>query len=229
MTPRRKFKGLTGSKLKLIALIAMTCDHVGKILFPEQIWLQVIGRLAFPIFAYMISEGCAHTRNRAKYLLTMTGFAAVCQIVYFVALGSLYQCIFVTFALSIAMIYLIDNAKKKGTAPSWLLAVFSLIILLFVSVLLPRLLRGTDFRLDYGFLGAVIPVLVYLPKGGIMKIFSLSLGLVLLALWVGTIQWYALAAIIPLAMYNGKPGKIRLKYAFYVYYPLHLALIYLIA
>ena len=229
MIQKRKFKGLTGSQLKLIALIAMTCDHVGKILFPEQIWLQVIGRLAFPIFAYMISEGCRYTRNRAKYLLTMTAFAAVCQIVYFVALGSLYQCIFVTFSLSIALIYLIDNAKKKGTLPSWLPVVFSLLALCFVTTFLPQLLEGTDFRLDYGFVGAMLPVLVYLPKGKIMKLVFLSFGLVLLALWVGTIQWYALLAIIPLAIYNGEPGKIRLKYAFYVYYPLHLALVYLIS
>ena len=50
----------TGNQLKIIALVTMTCDHVGMQIFPQLIWLRIIGRLAFPIYAYMIAEGCAH-------------------------------------------------------------------------------------------------------------------------------------------------------------------------
>lgn len=112
----------SGNQLKVIALIAMTCDHVGKELFPQYELLQIIGRLAFPIFAYMIAEGCRYTKNRRKHLLSVAGLALICQLVYFVAQGSLYQGILVTFSLSICMIYVIDHAKSKRTASGWLAA-----------------------------------------------------------------------------------------------------------
>ena len=57
---------LNGNQLKIIALIAMTLDHIGKMLLPGFTILQIIGRLAFPIFAYMIAEGCRYTKNRKK-------------------------------------------------------------------------------------------------------------------------------------------------------------------
>ena len=71
-TQTKKFPGLTGNQLKLIALFAMTCDHVGMQIFPQLLWLRMIGRLAMPIYAFMIAEGCRHTRNRKKYLLLPT-------------------------------------------------------------------------------------------------------------------------------------------------------------
>ena len=101
MITKTKFS-LTGNQLKSIAMIAMTCDHVGLQLLPQFPILRIIGRLALPIFAYMIAEGCRHTRNRPRYLLTILGFAFICQAVYFFAMGSVYMCILVTFSLSIA-------------------------------------------------------------------------------------------------------------------------------
>ena len=101
--------GLTGNQLKLIALITMTIDHMGMMLFPRVKILRAIGRIAFPIFAYMIAEGCRHTRNRRKYLLSMVSLAAVCQVVYFFAMGSLSMSVLVTFSLSIGLIYLLDR------------------------------------------------------------------------------------------------------------------------
>ena len=93
----------SGNQLKIIALVAMTCDHVGKVLLPKYEILQIVGRLAFPIFAYMIAEGCRYTRNRGKHLLQVVLVAILCQIVYFVVERSLFQCILVTFSLSIGM------------------------------------------------------------------------------------------------------------------------------
>ena len=61
-------KGLTGNQLKLIAVITMTIDHIGLAFFPQQMLFRVIGRLAFPIYAYMIAEGCRYTRSMGKYL-----------------------------------------------------------------------------------------------------------------------------------------------------------------
>ena len=72
----KKFAGLTGNQLKLLALFAMTCDHVGLQLLPQFIILRIIGRLAAPLFAYMIAEGCRYTHNRGRYLGRLLGMAA---------------------------------------------------------------------------------------------------------------------------------------------------------
>ena len=98
------FQGLTGNQLKILALIAMTCDHVGLQLFPGCQMLRVIGRLAFPIFAYMIAEGAKYTKNRTKYFFQMFGLGFICQLVYFFAMGSLYQCILITFSFSVVLV-----------------------------------------------------------------------------------------------------------------------------
>ena len=118
----KKFAGLTGNQLKLLALIAMTCDHVGLQLLPQFIILRIIGRLAAPLFAYMIAEGCRYTHDRGRYLGRLLGMAALCQIAYFAAMRSLYQCIFVTFSLSVCLIYALDNAVRRRTPVSVLSA-----------------------------------------------------------------------------------------------------------
>ena len=195
---------LSGNQLKIIALIAMTCDHVGKQLFWQYDILQIIGRLAFPIFAYMIAEGCRYTRDRKGHLLKIAALALVCQVVYFIAEGSLYQCILVTFALSISIIYVIDHAmkvlKKSGASgrekPGAVCgAVLVCTAVYFVSVILPVLLeRSTDFAIDYGIWGILLPVFVYfVPQR--LKVPMTGATLVPLCLQLGGIQWYSLLAV----------------------------------
>lgn len=213
--------GLTGNQLKLIALISMTCDHVGLQLFPETIVFRIIGRLALPIFAYMIAEGSRYTHNRKQYLGRMVLLAALCQIVYFFAMGSLYQCILVTFSLSIVLIYAIDNARSTPTA---IAALLTLVTVCAVCLGLPRLLYWTDFAIDYGLWGVLLPVLVYF--GGSRKLPLLAVFLCLQARQIGGIQWFSLAAIPLLYLYNGQRGKGNVGKWFYVYYPLHLVVIY---
>ena len=89
-------KGLTNNQLKVLALIFMTVDHVGMILSPWSSWMRVVGRLAFPIFAFLIAEGCRHTRSMGKYLGCMALLALGCQLVDYFQRGSLYQSILVT-------------------------------------------------------------------------------------------------------------------------------------
>lgn len=210
---------LTSNQLKLLAMLTMTLDHIGVQLYPGVLWLRIIGRLAFPIYAYMIAEGCAHTRNRRKYLLQMAGLALLCQLVYFFAMGSLFQCILVTFTLSILLIYACDTGSRPLTA-------LALLGVALVTVALPRLLPGTDFAIDYGFFGVLVPVAAYLGETRREKLLFTAGALVALAWSVGGIQWYSLAALLPLALYGGQRGKRRMKWLFYLYYPLHLAAIY---
>lgn len=214
-------KGLNSNQLKLLALLTMTVDHIGVHLLPQYAILRIIGRLAFPIYAYCIAEGCAHTKNRKKYLLQMAGMALLCQLVYFFAMGSLFQCILVTFTLSILTIYAIDSGSPVKGA----LAVCAVV---FITVFLPRLLPHTDFSVDYGLWGVLLPVTVYLAKTRQKKLLCAVLSLVMLALQYGGVQWYGLLALLPLALYSGTRGSPRFKWLFYWYYPLHLVAIYAI-
>lgn len=74
----RSWKGLNATQLKLIAAFTMLLDHAGALLFPEVMILRVIGRLAYPLFAFMIAEGCRHTRNKLRYFLLIFGLGLAC-------------------------------------------------------------------------------------------------------------------------------------------------------
>ena len=209
--------GLTGNQLKILAMLFMTCDHVGLQLFPQAVWLRWIGRLALPIYAFLIAEGCRHTRSRKRYLLRLASMAALCQTVYFFAMGSLYQCILVTFSLSVALIWLAELSEDGKT---WLLFV-SMAGVFFLCVVLPDLLTGTDFAVDYGLSGVLLPLFIYF--GGTKGMLA---GLTILALNHGGSQWLAFAAVPLLLCYNGQRGNANIGRLFYWYYPLHLAVIY---
>ena len=222
----KKLAGLTGNQLKLLALFAMTCDHVGLQLLPQFILLRIIGRLAAPLFAYMIAEGCRYTHNRGRYLGRLLGIAALCQIAYFVAMRSLYQCIFVTFSLSVCLIYALDNALRRRTPASVLIAAAALAAAVFITVGLPRILIHTDFDVDYGLWGVMLPVLVYFGRGKWEKLALFAVGVSLLGLHYGGIQWWGLLSVPLLALYNGQKGRRNIGPLFYWYYPAHLVVIY---
>ena len=216
--------GLTGNQLKILAMITMTCDHVGLELFPQFFWLRIIGRLAMPIYAYMIAEGCRHTRDRKKYLLRLLGMGALCQVVYFVALGSLYQNILITFSLSVCLICLYDEVERERSFKTWCKLLAGTLAVFFLCVVLPDLLPNTDFEIDYGLPGVLLPVLIY---GAGTR--GLLLGLALLGLEFGFAQWFAFLSVPLLLAYNGRRGKANIGKFFYWYYPAHLVVIHIIS
>lgn len=222
-------KGLTGNQLKLIGLIAMTADHIGLLLLPQVVLLRIVGRLAYPIFAYMIAEGCRYTGNMPRYLGTMASVALACQVVYWAALGSLYQSIFVTFSLSIGLILLLRRAMDQKRAAYWAIALAGLLAVLFVTEVLPLLLPNTDYGVDYGMLGVLLPVAVYLGRTKAEKLGAAALVLAAMGWTLGWVQWMALLALPLLLCYNGKRGKWKLKYLFYIYYPAHLLVLQIVA
>ena len=215
--------GLTGNQLKLIALITMTIDHVGAYLLPQYRILRIIGRISMPIYAFLISEGCRHTRSKVKYFSLMAGLALICQLVYFFVLGSLVQCILVTFSLSILLIYALQYMQKRQDAWSCLVFLGMLGAVFLISERLPVYLRG--FSIDYGFKGILLPVFFALGSSQQQKLTGGAVGLCYLAMGART-QRYSLLALIPLALYSGQRGKRGYKYLFYIYYPLHLVVIY---
>ena len=214
--------GISGNGLKILALLTMTLDHLGLMLFPQSLWLRIVGRLAFPIYAYMIAEGCRYTKSMPKYLGSVALIGLVCQLVYWFTMQSLYMCIMVTFSLSIGLIALI----KKGGAYRYA-ALAAMAGVFFLCEGLPGLLPG--FEVDYGFVGVMVPVLIYLGSTAGSKLALSAVGLVLLSSSVGAIQWYSLLALPLLALYNGQRGKWKLKWFFYLYYPAHLVILYAVA
>ena len=235
--------------LKIIAAIAMVCDHVGVLIFPEIIILRIIGRLSFPIFAYLIAEGAKHTRSKWRHLIVFASFATVIQVFYFIfmppAKGSLPQMsVLVTFTLSLLIIYALDAFKKAifdPTVSEWKTA---LTALLFLGSIVFAVITDRAVDLDYGLPGALLPVFPALfttPKVDnppavfkrldtkLVRIGAAILGMIALSLDLGSIQFYCLLSVIPLLLYSEKRGKLKMKYFFYVFYPLHLVIIFIIA
>ena len=224
MNPIRSPFGLTGNLLKLIAMLTMTIDHIGAILLPQYRILRIIGRLAMPIYAYMIAEGCHFTHDRRAYFLRLLGLAILCQVVYAAVDRSLYQCILVTFSLSVGLICAIDNARKKKTPGSILASALLLAAVYFLCEKLSLFVPG--FHVDYGFWGVLLPVIIYF--GG-RNIVAFAVGVFALCLSIGHTQWWAMLSVPLLALYNGQRGKHRLGWLFYLYYPAHLVILYAIS
>ena len=216
---------LDATALKCIGLVTMTVDHIGYILFPNVILLRVVGRLAYPIFAYLIAEGCTYSRHKAKYFLSVLVTGLLCSIASYGAEQSLYQSIMITFACAIGLIFLLERAmvRKRALWIGLFGAALTVCFLLFQIRIIP------DLQTDYGFLGIVTPLLAWLGRGKGGKILGLTVGLCLITLEMGGIQGFSLLALLFLLLYNGKRGKYQWKHFFYLYYPLHLAVLYAIA
>lgn len=209
-------------------------------MFPRVAILRIIGRLAFPIFAFMISEGARYTKNKLKYFLMLFGVGFGCQIVYFVAMRRTDMCIMITFSISVLLIYLLKWAKRvifSGAATVYKL----LSVVLFISAVIATYALTTKcISVDYGFLGCIAPVCASLPDmRGIkapeyalrldnlyLRLISFGFAILALAMRSSSVQIWSLLALVILLLYNGKRGKLRMKYFFYVFYPLHLGLIY---
>ena len=216
---------LSGNELKIIAAVTMFLDHMGLMLLPRAAIFRYIGRLAFPIFAFMIAEGCKYTRNRRRYWGNLAILAALCQIVYFFFDGSAYLCILVTFSLSILMIYALDRLKSAPNAVN---------MLIFSAVLLGVFALNRLLEIDYGFWGCMVPLFAALPVGTAydsipVRVGMLGLGLIFLSLSIGGMQWFSLLSLPLLLCYSGKRGKANMKYSFYIFYPAHLVFLEAIA
>lgn len=218
-------KGLSGNQLKLIALVTMTIDHIGLTLFPQVLWWRLVGRLAFPIYAFLVAEGCLHTRAMPKYLRSMASMALLCQVVYLIAMDSWYQCILVTFSLSIALCMVVKKTKKEKSFLWYSLTVLAIVAVWILTEELPLLLSHTDYGIDYGFLGVMLPVVLYLTPSKVWKLLA-TVGILLLMSATNWVQLPSVLAVLFLALYNGTRGKWNLKHAFYWYYPIHLVVIH---
>ena len=225
-------QGLNSALLKLIALVTMTIDHIGMILFPEQQIYRYIGRIAFPIFAYLIAEGYTYTRDKRKYFLKMVVMAIITQIPYIVVQNNWYLNILCTFTISIIILALIDKISDKVSDNMlFKLAIIAMIYFIGNQIEESLTFKIIGIEIDYGTLGALLPVLAYIGRNKFEKIVLFTAGLLGVALAGHThVQIYALISVIFLMLYNGEKGYSSrwFKELFWFYYPVHLGLLYLI-
>ena len=232
---------LSGNMLKILAAIFMTVDHIGLLFFPHEIIFRIIGRLAFPIFAFKISEGARYTKHRLRYFLNLFVIGVICQIVYFVTSKSLYMCILITFSLSLLILFSLKELKiaifEENRRPRRI-AVCALLFALSVAV---AYIACELLEVDYGFLGVLTPFFasifdfrgVNIPEkfmfldNRFIRVITFGIGILIHAVTSNLdIQIYALYAIIFLLLYSGERGKYNMKYFFYLFYPLHLVVLY---
>ena len=172
---------LTSNELKLIALVSMTIDHIGYFLLPQYTLLRILGRIAFPIFAYMIAEGCRYTSNRLRYFLGILGLGILVQLLFWYTRQSLYQHILITFSMSIALIFSLRQAAEKGGV--WfLVSGLALALAGFVCLLLKNFLPIRGFSVDYGLCGVLLPVLIYVAQTRTQRLLATAIGLIAVSL-----------------------------------------------
>ena len=236
--------------LKIIACLSMLADHMGILLFPQATVLRRIGRLAMPLFAFFIGEGCRYTKHRGKYFITVFGLGLGCQLVYLISdlieHGGLYGWsdawylnILLTFSCAIPPGYCLTDLKtalkakdRQKAYRSGALLLLGLTLAVGANVLFSLLQkRGVWLEFDYGLCGMLLPLFCLPFDGKWPKLACFTAGTLIFCLCLAPgmpFIWFSMLAPALLALYNGKPGSKRLKYFFYVFYPAHLALLYLI-
>ncbi len=235
---------MTSFLLKLIAAASMLLDHMGLILFPKQEIFRILGRLACPLYAFCVAEGFRHTRSRLKYFLRIFVLGVLCQIVYTIVEKEIYLGILLTFSLSIILMAALEcvktalreeeSALAKGLGrllgcrigPAADRAISTAV---FCAGILGVFLLTGFVEVDYGFFGVMLPVCASLFEEREQRLVMFSACLLALAITMTgefSVQYWSLLAVPLLALYNGKPGKLRMKYFFYVFYPLHFVILY---
>lgn len=218
---------MSASMLKFLAMVSMLIDHIGLLFFPNHIILRMVGRLAFPTFCFFIAEGCSKTRSRPKYLLRLFLFAVVSEVPYRLAIHGSFS----LFANGTIPLENIGFTLFFG-ACSIVLWEYLLAVSPWIAPLgaLAGCAMAELFYADYGAYGVMTILCFYLLRRQTMEkfiVFGLLTGLWVWMGFIPNIQLFATLAVIPLIFYNGSLG-LRLKYLFYLFYPLHLLILWLL-
>ncbi|MBQ8559306.1 MAG: hypothetical protein IJ439_04910 [Tyzzerella sp.] len=207
--------GINTFTLKMIAIVSMLIDHIGAVLFPQYEIFRILGRLAFPIFAYTLVEGFMHTHDVKKYMLRLGALALISEIPFDLAFNGAilefgHQNVFFTLFLGILMLYLALRAPTNWQR------VITIVAMLVLADLL---------RTDYSSMGLLMIFWFYqFRENKLVKYIGIALVNVLC---MGGIQIYAILSLIPIALHNGEQGR-KCKAFFYGFYPVHLLVLYFI-
>lgn len=232
---------MTAFTLKLIAIISMIFDHSSFLIYGSQFsWMRCIGRIAFPIFAFQISEGYIHTHNLKKYYLKLLIFALLSEIPYLwftntFLVNSKINIIF-TLILGLLSINIYDYANKASENKNGNMKFYykfnAIALIILISILAWKL------NFDYGYYGVLLVFLFYIlrKKKLLMNISMIILTTIFFLpnLMASSFHRYyiilTLCTFLPLifiSLYNGKKGK-NYKLSFYIFYPVHFIVLCLI-
>lgn len=239
MKERQKFE-ITSAGLHILGMAFMLCDHLWATVIPGNDWMTCVGRIAFPIFAFLIVEGYTHTKNLKKYVLRLLLFALLSEIPFDLVTGGtafypFHQNVLWTFLLAIGLIHLNEKVKERGILPRVLTAVGTLSL---------GYLFGIITMVDYYHAGVLTVLAFYFLRGEswlhrLLQFIALAyINLELLgglgyevSLFGNTVflaqQGFALLALIPIWLYRGRQGhhSTAFRYLCYGFYPLHLLIL----
>ena len=226
-----KIKFLSGSSLKVIAVVTMLIDHVavafhdvrfigapffslGSNQISIYFIMRSIGRLAFPLFCFLIAEGYCHSKDRLKYGRNLLIFAVISEIPFDLFLtGQVVslerQNVYFVLALGLLSLLVIESEWRNIYKALFFAATFAATILLHI---------------DYGINGVLLIVLFYMLRDNALLKTILSFPFL-------SGGFAAFCALVPINMYNGERGFIKgkaAKYFFYAFYPAHLLLLFII-
>lgn len=219
-------KVLDGNALKIIAVVTMIIDHTGAALLPQYRVLRYIGRIAFPIFCFLLAEGAVYTHDIRRYMMRLGIFALVSELPFDLALHGRwfypqYQNVFFTLLIGLVVIYAHQCADRKyGSTPQR--AMYS--TLAFVA----GCIGAWVLRTDYSVVGVSMIYVFYIWRDrGFIKYIIEALLMACMSLT----ELFGIIAFIPMLMYNGRRGRKSkiLQIGFYAVYPVHLLIIALIA
>lgn len=232
--------GLTGNQLKLIGMAAILMDNIGAVVIQGGIlhgtnramyetiiatssghmWVvagqvcRYCGRLAFPIFAFLVAEEFVRARNRWNYTMRMLAFAVISEIpfdlaVYHTPFYFHYQNMLFTLFLGMMVMMVMEYTRNTAARGAALVA---------------GCVLSWAIQADYNVAGILLIVTMYWFRHN--DIAQLVGGIVLCA--VESVSYYCISALayVPIVLYNGRRGAMQLKYLFYVFYPAHLIMLY---
>jgi len=242
---KTKFSLETSSmSLHIMAMAFMLCDHLWATIIPGNDWLTCVGRMTFPIYAFLLVEGYFHTHNLKKYMMRLLVFALLSEIPFNLVMGSnwfypLHQNVLWTFLIAIGLIHM--NEKAKASGKLWIRVVAgigSIILGFFLGILT---------MVDYYHAGIWMVLVFYFFRGRkwwnyvgqfallyYINVEELSGFAYEITLFGETHflvrQGFALLALIPIWLYRGKEGykSKTLQYIYYGFYPVHLLVLALI-
>lgn len=230
-------KHLNANQIKLIAIIAMTIDHLTWAFFPgiQAVWyvfaLHIIGRLTAPIMWFFIAEGCYYTRSIWKYAGRLFLFALISHFTYCFAFGipflpfsngSIFNQTGVMWSLAWAVVLVAVNRDERF--PQW------------VKVLSFPVICLITFPSDWSCIAVMCPFFLYHHRGDFKRqaidivvwtLMYAAVYIIFLDKLYGVLQLFTFLTIPILAQYSGERGKKRrgMKWLFYIYYPVHLIVI----
>ncbi|MEL7647601.1 MAG: TraX family protein [Sedimentibacter sp.] len=208
--------------LKAAALASMIIDHYGAIFHSSQFMYRIIGRIAFPIYCFLLVEGYVHTGSVKKYGLRLLIFALISEIPFDLAfygrIGFVHQNIFFTLFIGLAAIYFMEKYGGSGTAVNYLIFAAAGMLSMILKV-------------DYNIMGIIYIVAFYLTRNMVRdkRMITMATVMFITNFMSSWLQQFSLLALPILYFYNGQLGPKNkfLQMVFYAAYPLHLFLFYL--